>query len=314
MAPADLADTSATAGGVLQLVGSAGKRISAILSVMHQYRTSVDAKVLDQGCKPGDMPGPDGAVVKAMSPSVQDRTSILVDLDAKIKVHRQRRKVLLNQPKNVKTLTRFERELKTFEEDRAMVDSHDGYAGALLACSSLGPLDRSLTQLAPSHTIDNALPGGTQFAFRRLPADIGQYEYHDGVIPGIVDSIEAGDVVFKNGCSTGVTVGVVNTFMTTLKVETYGRLFRGHSVIPIRYPGHRPKPSFEPGDSGSWVFSLDGHWYGMAFAEIDIGNQLPIYAFLSAQSIIQDIEKTTGLRVIEPQRQQSPATMTLPIR
>ncbi|KNG87572.1 hypothetical protein ANOM_004053 [Aspergillus nomiae NRRL 13137] len=108
----------------------------------------------------------------------------------------------------------------------------------------------------------------------------------------IEDSIELhhSDLLHKSGCITNTTTGQYNMLATTVFTATANgqlRTTNEHSVICKKKKSH-----FEPGDSGSLLFTESGAMVGMGFGA-QVGGQIVV--FTHVDDLIADIKSQTGV-------------------
>lgn len=304
LAPQELSDTSATAGGSLKLINpDDGDEVDAVLTVFHAFRTLVSKEVLAKGCKPGENPGVSNTAVKVTSPSTQDRKIVCESIEAQIEAQTTRLDAIDKEdPSKEKRLARLKQYLESDKLELVTLKTHEPYAGIVWSMGRFSPLDWALIKLDDARIPDNQLPHerDTQM-FRNIPGKLGVYENDTQKIPGIVEEVKEEDVVWKKGRTTDITIGVVSKFDMETKVnfDEEPLFFKARQIIPCKNVGGQTD-IIKPGDSGAWVFGLNGEWYGMVFAEISIYTIPPVYGFIEARHIVEDIEAVTGYKVADP--------------
>jgi hypothetical protein len=110
-----------------------------------------------------------------------------------------------------------------------------------------------------------------------------------------VENVKAGNLVWKKGPTSGITIGTINKIRTDIRMRnSQGKelLFIGWDIVP--------KPSdtafVQARDSGAWAMDMDGNWCGMIFAELSNGRA----AMQDVGRLGEDIQRMTKCTVDLP--------------
>ncbi|OGM50085.1 hypothetical protein ABOM_001390 [Aspergillus bombycis] len=187
---------------------------------------------------------------------------------------------------------------------RAPIDAYEGWIaelevyyhsnmhrfGEVWAHSGDGPrttttvMDWALLKPYPTRAYPSNKFGG--FAHQHDPRSL---KVENGFIEDSI-SLNHHDILHKCGCITNVTTGQYNMLATTVfTVAANGeqRTTDEHSVIC-----KRDKSYFEPGDSGSLLFTESGAMVGMGFGA-QVGGQIVVFTHVN--DLVADIKGQTGV-------------------
>ena len=292
-------DTSATVGGTIRLQDRQGNTREALVSVFHCFKPIVGREIEAQGLRP-DSHSP----CQSVSPSDPDRNKTLQwfkeevdDWNERMR-HTQEKFNMTGEPRYQDTINKRTRTIGRYQAEMKTIEEFDSRIGRLWACSGFQKehlTDWSLSLLATNRSSKpNTLPPEEHSDLRGL-TDRMYSPTHNEIKSHSTEGLKPGNLVWKKGRTTGITVGIINTFRTDIVLhdsQGQGLRFTGWEIIPTA----EDTPFVKGGDSGAWVVDMKGNWTGMVFARLGSGSG----AMHDVRTIIKDIERMTGCKVELP--------------
>ncbi|KAH0565173.1 hypothetical protein GP486_001437 [Trichoglossum hirsutum] len=289
-------DSSGTIGGGIVL--SKGKfRVRTGVTNFHVMRTkSFPQMYVDSGLRPEQS---FDVNVQAVVPSNQDYRFNLGNQQSFLENAIERPLAIAREEQDEKRIQLFEsrkqthcqliNELQTFNRDAGNLWAASGFR---IHPQNRFGIDWALIKLPEHRPTRNILPtdaeflalGAAELTNELSIANMKLEEWSS-------ENVKAGEVVFKRGRTTGLTIGQFNSINPRVHLD--GKICSAWQVV-----GQRGKPFCRKGDSGSFVIDSVGRWCALIFASPyeDIGDAY----VLPVDILVADIESTTGGTVSLP--------------